>query len=432
MSEDLSPHAAGPWSTRLRTAPAERLLRILTIATLGFFLWAALFSVERVTKASGRVIPSTQNQIVQHLEGGIVSELLVREGQQVRRGDLLMKISNEFTTADVNNARTDVAAMQITLSRLEAEARSDATFKVDPELAKQSPAIALSEEALFTARRNQLQQDLSVIASQSSMHRSELASIEARLRSLRSEEQILQQRVNLLEGAFAADAASQTEVLDKRGQLEQLRTRISDAITTLPQVRARAQEAESRRASALAQFLSKSEEEAAKLRVDLSKARQGLTAFDDRDRRTDVTAPTDGVINKIIVQTVGGVVKGGDPLIEIVPLNKTVMIEARLRPQDRGEVWPGQKATIKISAYDYATHGGLAGSVVDISADAMQDQKGESYFRVRLRAESANFGADKPVIPGMTADVDIDAGRRSILAYLIAPVRNVTDAALRE
>lgn len=431
-SEELSLHSAGPWSARLQTEPSGRLLRALGFATVAFLIWATAFQLDAVTRASGRVVPSVQNQVVQHLEGGIVSEILVREGQRVKKGDLLMRVSNSFDHADASNAQTDVVSKQLMLARLEAEAREAPDFTPSPEMAKLAPHIAESEAALFIARRNQLRQELSVIQSQANGHRSELASIEARLKSLRAEEQIMRERLQLLEGALAADAASRQEVLDRRAALEQLRTRISDAITAMPQIRAQAQEAESRAASTRAKFLAEVEQAASELRVDLEKAKQGLTAFNDRSDRNEVRAPLDGIINKILVQTVGGVVRGGDPLIEIVPIDQHIVIEARLRPQDRADVWPGQAAKVKISAYDYATHGTLDGRVLEISADALQDQKGETYFRVRLSADGQSFGADKPVTPGMTADVDILSGRRTILAYLIAPVQSASANALRE
>lgn len=430
--EDLSLHSAGPWSARLQTQPSARLLRTLAITTTAFLAWAAAFQLDSVTRASGRVIPSVQNQMVQHLEGGIVSEILVREGQRVKKGDLLVKISDQFGRADASNARTDVVSKQLMLARLEAEARGASDFEPDPAIAKQAPNIADSERALFYARRNQLREELSVIQSQASGHRSELAAIEARIKNLRTEEQTQRERLTLLEGALAADAASRQEVLDRRASLEQLRTRITDSATAMPQIRAQAQEAENRAASTRARFIAEAEQAASELRVELEKARQGLTAFDDRSQRSEVRAPMDGIVNKLFVQTVGGVIRGGDPLIEIVPVDQQIVIEARLRPQDRADVWPGQDAKVKISAYDYTTHGTLDGKVLEISADALQDQKGETYFRVRLSADGAGFGAEKPVTPGMTADVDILSGRRTILAYLVSPVQNATATALRE
>lgn len=391
-----------------------------------------MFKLDKVTHATGRVIPSVENQIVQHLEGGIIAEVLVTEGARVEAGQVLMRITDQFTTADAANARTDVVSRQIRLARLEAEIAGAASFAVDPALALQAPHIAESETGLFVARRSQLGQELAVIDSQVRAHRSEIASIEARLLSLRAEEEIQQERLRLLESAAARDAASRQEVLDRRAGLEQLRTRISDSATAIPQIRAQAQEAESRAASARARFLAEAEQEAAELRVELAQAEQSLTAFDDRSSRGEVRAPMDGVVKEIFVATVGGVVRGGDPLIEITPMDDRILIEARLTPEDRADVWPGQEATVKISAYDFTTHGGLAARVIDISPDALQDQQGETYFRVRLSADASAFGAEFPVIPGMTADVDIQAGRRSILSYLLSPVQDVSERALRE
>lgn len=416
----------------MHTEPSARLLRTLAIAIGAFLIWAAAFQLDSVTRASGRVIPSVQNQLVQHLEGGIVSEILVREGQRVKKGDLLVRISDQFGHADASNARTDVVSKQLMLARLQAEASGADTFAPDAAAAAQAPQIAASEQALFMARRNQLRQELSVIESQAQGHRSELAAIEARVKNLRTEEQTQRERLTLLEGALAADAASRQEVLDRRAALEQLRTRITDSLSSMPQIRAQAQEAESRAASNRARFIAEAEQAASELRVELEKARQGLTAFDDRSQRSEIRAPMDGIVNKLFVQTVGGVIRGGDPLIEIVPVDQQIVIEARLRPQDRADVWPGQDAKVKISAYDYTTHGALDGKVLEISADALQDQKGETFFRVRISADASGFGADKAVSPGMTADVDILSGRRSILAYLVSPVQSAAATALRE
>lgn len=431
-AEDLAPHAAGPWSTRLRTEPQRRLLRALWATGIVVFVWAAVFKLDKVTHATGRVIPSVENQVVQHLEGGIIAEVLVTEGARVAAGQVVMRITDQFTTADAANARTDVVSRQIRLASLEAEIGGAASFAVDPALARQAPHIAESETGLFVARRSQLSQELAVIESQARAHRSEIASIEARLQSLRAEEEIQQERLRLLESAAARNAASRQEVLDRRATLEQLRTRISDSATAIPQIRAQAQEAESRAASARARFLAEAEQEAAELRVELAQAEQSLTAFDDRSSRGEVRAPMDGVVKEIFFATVGGVVRGGDPLIEITPLDDRILIEARLTPEDRADVWPGQDATVKISAYDFTTHGGLAARVIDISPDALQDQQGETYFRVRLSADASQFGSEFPVIPGMTADVDIQAGRRTILSYLLSPIQDVSERALRE
>jgi adhesin transport system membrane fusion protein len=178
--------------------------------------------------------------------------------------------------------------------------------------------------------------------------------------------------------------------------------------------------------------MEETKEQAAKLRLELAKANENLTAYTDKRSREEVRAPMDGVVNKLYFQTVGGVIRAGEPVAEIVPVDQTVIVEARVAPRDRGNVWPGLAASIKISAYDAAVYGGLDAKVVEVSPDVIQDPKGESYYRVRLKADATGFGRDKPVIAGMTADVAIKAGEQTILNYLLGPLIGIRDGALRE
>ncbi len=423
---------SGAWSERLRLDPSRKLLGAVFWTTIIFLAWAALFKLDQVTRAHGRVAPSAGTQTIQHLEGGIVTELLVKEGERVRREQPLMRLANQFTAADFSNARTEVAALQITLARLEAETTGDGGFAVDPKLAALAPEIAAAETDLFQSRVGQLRQDLSVVEAQVHSAGLEASSLEARLESLRSEEKVTIEQLRLMERALAVDAISAQEVLDKRNSLQQLRTRISDVATEIPQARARAAEAQARKSSIRAKFLAEAEQKAAEVRLAMSKAEQGLSAFSDRQTRTEIRAPVDGVVNRIFARTIGGVVRGGDPIMEITPIDPTIVIEARLSPKDRADVWPGQSATVKVSAFDYSVFGGLEARVVDISPDALQDERGESYFRVRLTADASTLGPENDVSPGMTADVDIKSGRRTVLDYLLAPIEDAAGTALRE
>jgi adhesin transport system membrane fusion protein len=423
---------SGAWSERLRLDPSRKLLGAVFWTTAIFLAWASLFKLDQVTRAHGRVAPGAGTQTIQHLEGGIVTELLVKEGERVRREQPLMRLANQFTAADFSNARTEVAALQITLARLEAETTGTGGFGVDPKLAALAPEIAAAETDLFQSRMGQLRQDLSVVEAQVQSAGLEASSLEARLESLRSEEKVTIEQLRLMERALAVDAISAQEVLDKRNSLQQLRTRISDVATEIPQARARATEAQARKSSIRAKFLAEAEQKAAEVRLAMSKAEQGLSAFSDRQTRTEIRAPVDGVVNRIFARTIGGVVRGGDPIMEITPIDSTIVIEARLSPKDRADVWPGQSATVKVSAFDYSVFGGLEARVVDISPDALQDERGESYFRVRLTADASNLGPENAVSPGMTADVDIKSGRRTVLDYLLAPIEDAAGTALRE
>ena len=421
-----------PWSGRVRTDPAARLLLVLGAFLLLFIGWASLFSIDRITRGSGRVLPSVQNQVVQHLEGGIVSQLLVREGDRVKKGQVLMRLSNQFTSAELNNAQNDVASRRLMLARFEAEASGARSFTPPADLAAKAPDFAISESALFASRRTDIDQQLGTIDDQLSGRRAELAALQARLSNLRAEEQLQLAQLRRYEAALAADAISEREVLERRTALQQLRTRIADVQNGIPQTRAAIAEAESRRREAWARFVSAGSEKAAQLRLELSRAGQALGAFKDRQAREEIRAPMDGIVNRVAVQTVGGVAKAGEPLFEIVPVEESVMIEARIAPKDRGRIRAGLPALVKISAYEFSNYGGLDARVVDISPDVLQDGKGEVYYRVRLRADTAKWGRGKPVIPGMTAEVDIRAGGQTIMDYLLSPIRGVGDNAFRQ
>lgn len=419
-----------PWSARGRIDGQSRALKILAVITLVFIAWAAVFSVDKVTRGNGRVLPSVQNQIVQHLEGGIAQEILVREGQRVRKGQVLLRIQNAYTGAELENSRTEVVAKKIALARMEAEVKGASTFATPLDLAEQAPDIAASEENLFLSRRAQRYQQTGIIDEQARANRAELGSLHARLSNLQKEEELMLTQLGKLERAYAEEAISEREVLDKRAALLSLRTRIADVKNDIPRSSATIGESAARRNEVWTREMEATREKAAQLRLELSKADEQLDAASDKATREEVRAPMDGIVNKLYIQTVGGVIKSGEPIAEIVPADKTVMVEARVAPRDRGEVWPGLPATINISAYDSSVYGGLHGKVVDISPDIVQDQKGEVFYRVRLSADTSAWG--KPVVPGMTAEVNIQSGKQTILDYILGPLIKVRDGALRE
>ncbi len=421
-----------PWSARQRTDKQWKMLKYLGIVTVIFLVWATFFSVDKVTRGAGRVLPSVQNQVVQHLEGGIVKEILVREGMRVRKGQVLMRVENAYTGAEFENARTEVIAKKITLARMDAEVSGARNFVVPEELARLAPEIAASEVSLFHSRQAQRGQQTGIIDEQSRARRAEISSLNARLANLRGEERLMMTQLDKLERAYAEEAISEREVLDKRAALLSLRTRIADVQNQIPQTAAALGESAARRNEVWTREMEETKEKAAQLRLELAKADEQFTAAQDKETREEVRAPMSGIVNKVYVQTVGGVIRGADPLVEIVPVDKMVMVEARIAPRDRGDIWPGLPATIKISAYDSAVYGGLEGKVVDVSPDIVQDSKGEVFYRVRLSADTTTFGAGKPVIPGMTAEVNIRSGKQTILDYILGPFIKIRDSALRD
>ncbi|WP_353229005.1 HlyD family type I secretion periplasmic adaptor subunit [Novosphingobium sp.] len=421
-----------PWSVRQRTDHHGRTLRLLACAIVAFLVWASVFTLDKVTRGQGRVLPGVQNQVVQHQEGGIVQQILVQEGARVKQGQVLMRVDNVTTGTEYATSQTDVVAKHITLARLDAEIAGAGAFSVPADLARAAPDIARSEEAVFRSRQAQRSQASGIIGEQVRQHRAEVASLRARLINLRTEESLGQQQLHKLERAYAEDAISEREVLDKRQALASLQTRIADVENQIPQSAAQISEADARRGEVFTKDSEDIRARAAVLRTELAKADETLNAARDKSTREEIRAPLAGVVNKLYVQTIGGVIRPGEPVAEIVPVDKVVTIEAHIPPRDRGNVWPGLPARIKISAYDSAIYGGLNATVIDVSPDVIQDPKGEAYYRVRLRADTSDFGPKRPVIPGMTAEANIVSGKQTILDYMLGPLIRIRDSALRE
>ncbi len=421
-----------PWSARTRTDHQGRTLRLLALMIGAFLVWASLFTLDKVTRGSGRVLPGVQNQIVQHQEGGIIQQILVQEGARVQQGQVLMRVANVTTGTEFATSQTDVLAKRITLARLDAEIAGAAAFTVPPELASAAPDIARDEEALFRSRLAQRRQASGIIGEQMRQHQAEVASLRARLINLRTEENLGQQQLAKLERAYQEEAISEREVLDKRQALAALRTRIEDVVNQIPQSAAQISEAGARRGEVFTRDMEDIKAKAAMVRMELAKAGETLNAARDKNTREEIRAPLGGVVNKLYLQTIGGVIRPGEPVAEIVPVDKVVTIEVHIAPRDRGNVWPGLPARVKISAYDSAVYGGLDATVSDVSADVIQDPKGDAYYRVRLRADTRDFGPKRPVIPGMTAEANIVSGKQTILDYILGPLIRIRDAALRE
>jgi membrane fusion protein, adhesin transport system len=412
---------------------AQRQLVFACTAGIGLVLgWAALTTLDKVTRGAGRVVQQTRNQMVQHLEGGIVSEILVREGQMVRAGMPLIRVDNSFSRAELQQNQLELKAKTLQLARLEAESQGRPSFVPSPEAVRDIPQIAQQEASLFRARQEGLNAQISVLDDQHRQKELELAEMQTRWTSTQRERELVTQRVLSLRRLAKMGAVSNNELLDNERALQQIEAKLAGLVHDIPRLEAATSELSRRRDELRLRFRADAEKDQREAALQIAKLDETIAAMRDRSRRTEVVAPIAGIVNKVFVDTVGGVVKSGEPLVQIVPQDSTVMVEARLSPQDRAEVWPGLPAVVKVSAYDYALHGGMKGKVLDISPDVLNDDKGEPYFRVRLEADAGAFGSDRPVIPGMMAQVDILTGQHSVLRYLIRPVQRLKSEALRQ
>ncbi|WP_175948480.1 HlyD family type I secretion periplasmic adaptor subunit [Burkholderia pyrrocinia] len=408
-------------------------LFVLALATclLAILIWSCFAPVARVVRGEGRVVPSAHSQIIQHLEGGIVSQILVHEGQLVKRDSVLLRIQDTQASAAQGEGEQKVAYLKARIARLQAEASGEA-LKIPKGLDENLPSVQ-SEIAAYQARQTQSSGQLAVMSQELAQKRGEIEEAQTKLQNLRGELAIARDQERVVAGLVAQNAGSTLESLDAQSRVQRLSSSISETEALLVRLRGAAGEAQARIGEYAAHHRSDASSELAASQLELEHTQQEMRSQSDRLARTEVRAPVDGVVNHVFVNTVGGVVRPGEQLIELTPVADNVLIEGRIRPSDRGEIRPGLPARIRFSAYDYAAEGTIAGAVDEVSADTIADERGERYYRltVRVQRESqARMG--KPIIPGMTATIDVVVGRRSVIQYVLSPVFHFYDSAFRE
>src|SRR5215210_2880487 len=387
----------------LRTPRTSRMLLITFLALLlTFLLWAHFAILEEVKRGNGRVVPSRQTQVVQSLEGGIVGDILVQEGSIVQQGQSLMRIEDTKFASEFGEIRERRAAMAARVARLEAEARGRSEVTFPDQLDKVVPAAVATETSVFNMRSQKVAQDIDVLNQQ--------------VTRLSGSLKLLDRELSLTRKLYDQKVVPETEM---RGQLAETQSKI---------------------ANITASFRSQADEDLAKSRGDLAVLDENIKSAQDRVRRTDLKAPVHGIINKLNVTTIGAVVQPGANLMDIIPLDDSLLVEGRIRPQDIAFIRPKQDAVVKVSAYDSSVYGSLKGKVERISADTIVDDKEkterpETFYRVMVRTEKNHLGTEAdplPIIPGMVTTVEILTGEKSVLDYLLKPARTLRSDALRE
>ncbi|AWA37171.1 HlyD family type I secretion periplasmic adaptor subunit [Pseudomonas sp. 22105] len=418
---------------------APRVVRLTIWAIIGFFvflmLWANFAVIDEVTKGDGKAIPSSKIQKIQNLEGGIVSELFVKEGQIVEAGAPLVRLDDTRFASNVGETEADRLSMLLRVERLSAEVE-DRPLNFPEDVLKAVPGQAKSEESLYISRRQQLHDEVGGLQEQLIQRQQELREFTSKQAQYRQQLGLQRQEINMSEPLVAQGAVSPVEVLrlkraevETRGQLDATTLAIPRAESAIKEVQRKIDETRGKfRSEALTQLN--------EARTDLNKAQATGKALEDRVSRTLVTSPVRGIVNKMLVNTIGGVIQPGSDLLEIVPLDDTLLVEAKIRPQDIAFLHPGQEATVKFTAYDYTIYGGLKAKLEQIGADTITDEdKKTTYYVIKLRTERSHLGTDeKPllIIPGMVASVDIITGKKTVLSYLLKPIIRARAEALHE
>lgn len=416
-----------PWLSRVT-------VWVVSACLLAALVWAHFAVLEEVTTGEGKAIPSSKVQVIQNLEGGIVSEIFVREGQVVDKGDTLLRLDDTRFLSNRGETEADRLALMARLERLSAEAEGR-----EPSLPEQitqgAPQLAEDELALYRSRQQRLKSEQRTLGEQLRQKEQELAEFRSKAQQYRSSLGLLQQELNMSQPLVASGAISQVEVLRLRRSLVEVRGSLEATNLAIPRAEAAMSEIRSKMDESELSFRSEAFKQLNEVRTELQKITATSVAIEDKVTRTTVTSPVRGVIKQLKVNTIGGVVQPGSDMLEIVPLDDSLLIEAKVRPQDVAFLHPGQKAMVKFTAYDYTIYGGLKANLELISADTISDEEGNSFYLIQVRTEKSHLGSEEHpllIIPGMIATVDIITGEKSVLVYLLKPVLKARSEAMRE
>jgi membrane fusion protein, adhesin transport system len=372
--------------------------------------------------------------VTQDLEGGHVTRIYVREGQMVDEGDKLLQLDDTRFRSNKGESEVDRYALTAQVERLSAEAEGR-PFKLSDEVIAKAPQVAEDERSLFEQRQRRLSSEQRTLTEQLRQKTQELAEFRSKQGQFSSSLALLQQEMNMSAPLVGTGAVSPVEILRLKRSAVEIRGSLNATTLAIPRAESAINEIKSKIDESVQSFRSEAAKELNEKRTDLSKITATSIAIDDRVSRTTVVSPVHGVIKQLKVNTIGGVVQPGSDMVEIVPLEDNLLIEAKVRPQDVAFLHPGQKAMVKFSAYDYTIYGGLAAKLELIGANTITDDKGNSFYLIQVRTDKNHLGGDnKPllIIPGMVATVDIITGEKSVLDYLLKPVLKARTEAMRE
>lgn len=403
---------------------------------VAFFIWAYFAVLDEVIRGGGKVIPSSQVQVVQNLEGGIVEQIAVAEGDLVDAGQVLLTIDDTRFDASLQESRVRLLTLQAKSARLRAEADGLAEMPaLAPEITTVLPQIHARETRLFTERRAELHANQGILAEQLTQKRQAVAELKARRKRLAGNLGLTQKELRVTQPLREQGAVSEVEILRLQRQVNDLSGELEETRLAIPRAEAELAEISQRQAELGARYRKEARAELNEVAAELNALGAGNVALKDRVERTQVRSPIRGVIKSLLVRTVGGVVQPGMDLVEIVPVDESLLVEAKVKPRDIAFLRPGLPATVKLTAYDFAIYGGLDAQVEHISADTFVEEDGESHYLVRVRtADTSLVRGDRAltIIPGMTAEVDILVGEKTVLTYLLKPVLRARENALKE
>ena len=407
---------------------AKLIIVASSVAFFMFLVWSMLAQVDEVTRGQGKVIPSSKLQVITAADPATVSEVLVRSGQRVKKGQLLARLDSPENTAQVGQLEAETQSLQSRASRLTAEGTGQNTACTGSDCA--------GELALRQARESALSSKVAALQASAEQARRDAGEAAATIQSLSGSLQLAQHQVQMIEPLAAKNIVPQTDLLDKRREVIDLQGRISAAREQQGKALAAVREAQAQAAQAGFEFRQSALDERSQTVAKIAVNEQTLRGAEGKLGRTEIRSPVDGVVNDVQVTTIGAYVQPGQKIMEVVPAGEKLLVETRVKPSDIAFIKVGDKAQVKVTAYDFSTYGGLEGRVVQVSADSIYDEnEKQAFFTVIVETDKSFLtaaGHRLPITPGMMTDTQIITGRKSILTYLLKPVLKARSEALRE
>lgn len=408
------------------------VLIALIALLLVFMLWAGFSKIDQHVTATGRIIPSGNARIVQHLEGGIVETILVKEGQSVEAGETLFLVANTRAKTQLKEGSIEQLSLIVRKLRLEAELDGIETLELPAEFVNNNRDLAQSEMALFESNRQTYLETIKGIEERKNQKEFERTALLAQISNIKQELDVSDRQLAIRKKLLDAGAISETLYLNNKSQSRKLITQLESAKNKVPILEAGKTELDSLLEETYQKHQSELSEQLNTAKLQIETLNERVAALQDRVERSSINSPIDGTVNKLHIHTVGGVSQPGAPLAEIIPANETLVVEGQISTTDRGKVWPDLPAVTKISAYDYTIYGGIEGELIYISPDSFVDKQNKELYKVRVALQSDRLGGEHLVRPGMTAEVSILTGQISILRALLKPLINIRSQALRE
>ncbi|TGV06055.1 HlyD family type I secretion periplasmic adaptor subunit [Alcaligenaceae bacterium 429] len=421
------------WALEHQDVKGSRLLvwiSLLVIVVL--VVWASFAWIDEVVRGEGKVVPSRQVQVIQSLDGGVVEEILVRPGQMVEEGEVMLRIDPTRYSSSLGENQAESLALMAKAARLEAIATGE-PLKMPEEVLEKAPNIAETERHVWMSRTEELRTNLQVANDQLRQRREELRETQANRDQAASSCGLTSRELQMTRPLLQSGAVSEVDLLRLQRDVARYCGEQKAAAAQIHRIEASIEEAQSRLSEVEITFRNQARTELADTRAKLSSLEQGQLALVDRVRLAEVRSPVRGTIKSLYANTVGGVVQPGKDIIEIVPSDDTLLLEVRINPKDIGFLHAGQKAEVKFTAYDFAVYGGLSGELEQTSADTIVDEKGNAFYIAKVRTDQAYVGEDKrPILPGMVAEVHILTGKRTVMQYLLKPILRARSNAFTE